>query len=135
MKVCRKESFNAAHRLHNPNLSEKENKQLFGVCNNPNYHGHNYTLICCVEGEINPITGYVMDLKILSELIENEVLNRFDHKNLNLDCAEFFNLNPTAENIAKVIYSILRKQINTKLTLEITLWETDRNYVIYNGKY
>lgn len=134
MKVCRRESFNAAHRLHNENLSDEENKAIFGVCNNPNFHGHNYVLEVWVEGEIDPKTGYVVDLKILSDIINKEVLDPFDHRNLNLDCPEFFNLNPTVENIAVVIWNKLRKQITASLGLEIRLWETDRNSVCYDGK-
>ena len=133
MKVCRKESFNAAHRLHNSSLSDEENKKLFGVCNNPNFHGHNYTIECCVSGKIDPISGYVIDLKILSTLIEEEVINAFDHKNLNLDCPEFKSLNPTAENIAIVIWNKLRSKIDNTFQIEIKLWETERNYVIYDG--
>jgi len=129
--VYRKEHFNAAHRLNNPALSVEENALLFGKCNNPNYHGHNYELIVKVIGEIDPKTGYVMDMKILSDLINVNVLERFDHKNLNLDVEEFKNLNPTVENIAMVIHAILRKQIDNRFELKITLYETERNYVEY----
>jgi 6-pyruvoyltetrahydropterin/6-carboxytetrahydropterin synthase len=134
MKVCRRETFNAAHRLHNPNLSDAENKEVFGLCNNPNYHGHNYALEVWVEGEIDPISGYIIDLKILSDIIHQEVLDPFDHRNLNLDCEEFKNLNPTAENIAHVIWHKLRNRIEMKYQLEIRLWETDRNSVFFDGK-
>jgi len=131
--VCRKEHFNAAHRLHNPNWSEEKNTAVFGKCNNPNYHGHNYELIVKLTGPIDPETGYVFDMKILSELIKIEIINTFDHKNLNLDTVEFKDLNPTAENIAVVIWNRLRAKIKTHLTLSVTLFETDRNAVEYNG--
>ena len=108
MKVCRRETFNAAHRLHNPSLSDVENKELFGLCNNPNYHGHNYVLEVWVEGEIDAVSGYIIDLKILSDIIHQEVLDPFDHRNLNLDCEEFRNLNPTAENISVIIYQKIK---------------------------
>ncbi|MEQ9307445.1 MAG: 6-carboxytetrahydropterin synthase, partial [Marinoscillum sp.] len=109
--VYRKEHFNAAHRLHNPNWSEDRNHEVFGKCNNPNWHGHNYELIVKLLGEPDPETGYVFDMKVLSDLIKKHVLRKFDHKNLNLDTPEFAALNPTAENIAVVIYNILREQI------------------------
>ena len=131
--VCRKEHFNAAHRLHNPNWSEEKNAAVFGKCNNPNYHGHNYELIVKLTGPIDPETGYVFDMKVLSELIKTEIINTFDHKNLNLDTVEFKDLNPTAENIAVVIWNRLRAKIKTHLTLSVTLFETDRNAVEYNG--
>jgi len=131
--VCRKEHFNAAHRLHNPNWSEEQNTAVFGKCNNPNYHGHNYELIVKLTGPIDPETGYVFDMKILSNLIKTEIINTFDHKNLNLDTVEFKDLNPTAENIAVVIWNRLRAKIKTHLTLSVTLFETDRNAVEYNG--
>ena len=129
--VCRKEHFNAAHRLHNLHWSDEKNKQVFGLCNNTNYHGHNYDLTVKVTGEIDPETGYVIDTKVLSDLIKNEVCNRFDHKNLNLDCAEFANLNPTAENIAVTIYNLLKPHLAPSLELRITLYETERNFVEY----
>lgn len=131
--VCRKEHFNAAHRLHNSNWSAEQNAAVFDKCNNPNYHGHNYELIVKLTGPIDPETGYVFDMKILSELIKSEILNPFDHKNLNLDTVEFKDLNPTAENIAIVIWNRLRAKIKTHLTLSVTLFETDRNAVEYNG--
>src|SRR5438552_6837245 len=112
VSVFRKEHFNAAHRLHNKAWSEEKNNSIFGKCNNPNFHGHNYDLVVKVVGEPDPKTGYVIDLKVLSDIVEANVLKRFDHKNLNLDVAEFANLNPTAENIAIVIYNILRKLID-----------------------
>ena len=129
--VFRKEHFNSAHRLHNPAWTEEKNDSVFGLCNNPNYHGHNYDLIVKVVGEPDPETGYVIDLKILSDLIKTEVLERFDHKNLNLDTAEFKNLNPTAENIARVIYELLRPKIDSKFELSLRLYETERNFVEY----
>lgn len=129
--VFRKEHFNAAHRLYNPAWTDAENDRVFGLCNNPNYHGHNYELEVKVEGVIDPQTGYVIDLKMLSNLIREEILGRFDHKNLNLDTVEFANLIPTAENIAVVIYGLLRKKIDAKLDLKIRLYETERNFVEY----
>lgn len=131
VSVFRKEHFNAAHRLHNPAWSEEKNKSIFGKCNNPNYHGHNYDVVVKVTGVPDPGTGYVIDLKMLSDLIEENVLVRFDHKNLNLDTEEFRDLNPTAENIVIVIYNILRKKIDGALDLQVRLYETERNYVEY----
>ena len=129
--VFRKEHFNAAHRLHNPSWTEEKNDKVFGLCNNPNYHGHNYELEVKIVGEIDPETGYVIDLKMLSDLIRAEILGRFDHNNLNLDTVEFANLNPTAENIAVVIYDLLRPKLDTKLDVQIRLYETERNFVEY----
>jgi len=129
--VYRKEHFNAAHRLNNPAWDEGKNIDVFGKCNNPNYHGHNYDLIVKLVGVPDPQTGYLIDLKILSDLIKANVLERFDHKNLNLDTAEFKSLNPTAENIAMVIYNILREKIDKKLELQVRLYETERNFVEY----
>lgn len=129
--VFRKEHFNAAHRLNNPKWSEQKNDEVFGKCNNPNWHGHNYELIVKLVGQPDPDTGYVYDMKELSDLIKNEVLIRFDHKNLNLDTDEFKELNPTAENIAVVIYNILRPKIDERLEMKVTLYETERNYVEY----
>lgn len=131
VSVFRKEHFNAAHRLFNPDWSSGKNDDVFGKCNNPNYHGHNYELIVKLSGEINPETGYVYDMKILSDLIKEYILDRFDHKNLNLDVEEFKSLNPTAENIVIVIYNILREQIEEKFDLKIQLYETERNFVEY----
>lgn len=133
MKVAiyRKEHFNAAHRLNNPLWTKELNTQVFGKCNNDNYHGHNYELIVRLIGEINPETGYVYDMKDLSALVKTNVLDKFDHKNLNLDTQEFANLNPTAENIAIVIYNILRPLIDSNLELNIRLYETERNFVEY----
>ena len=127
--VYRKAHFNAAHRLHNPNWDDSTNQKVFGKCNNPNYHGHNYDLTVRVVGEIDPRTGYVIDMKILKDLINKLVIDRFDHKNLNLDTEEFKNLNPTAENIAVVIYDLLRKELDPKFDLTIRLYETERNFV------
>jgi 6-pyruvoyltetrahydropterin/6-carboxytetrahydropterin synthase len=129
--VFRKEHFNAAHRLHNPEWTLEENARIFGKCNNANYHGHNYDLIVRLIGEVDPKTGYVFDLKILSDLIKENVLDRFDHKNLNLDTEEFRELNPSAENIVIVIYEILREKISADYDLKIKLYETERNYVEY----
>lgn len=129
--VFRKEHFNAAHRLNNPEWSVDRNEEVFGKCNNPNWHGHNYDLIVKLVGEPDPNTGYVYDMKILSDLIKENVLDRFDHKNLNLDTEEFKNVNPSAENIAIAIYNILREKIDQKLDLQIRLYETERNFVEY----
>jgi len=134
MKVCRRETFNSAHRLLNPSWSDEQNQQVFGKCNNPNFHGHNYILEVWVDGPIDPETGYVIDLKVLREITKREVIERFDHKNLNLDCAEFKHLNPTAENISVVIYDLLRPHISPKYKLIIRLWETENNIVEYNGE-
>ncbi|MBP7511012.1 MAG: 6-carboxytetrahydropterin synthase [Bacteroidia bacterium] len=131
--VSRKAHFNAAHRLHLPQWTEIENKEFFGLCNNPNFHGHNYDLIVSVTGKINETTGYLLDIKKLSDIIKLEIEERFDHKNLNLDCIEFANLNPTTENIAVVIWNILRRKLDSELKLKVTLYETERNFVEYNG--
>ena len=132
--VCRKEHFNAAHRLHNPAWTDEQNQQYFGLRNNPNYHGHNYELIVKLTGEINPETGYVYDLKKLSDVISEEIIQKFDHKNLNLDTTEFKNLNPTAENIAIVSWNLLRARIEPQFALSVTLYETERNFVQYDGE-
>ena len=129
--VYRKEHFNAAHRLHVAEWSDEQNSKVFGKCNNPNYHGHNYELIVRVAGIPDATTGFVMDLKVLSDIIKEEVIEKFDHRNLNLDTAEFKQLNPTAENIAAVIYDLLRARIAERLELKITLYETERNFVEY----
>jgi 6-pyruvoyltetrahydropterin/6-carboxytetrahydropterin synthase len=131
IKVSRKEHFNSAHRLFNPAWSAEKNQLVFGKCNNPNFHGHNYELVVSLIGEPDPDTGYVFDMKVLSDVIKNEVLIKFDHKNLNLDSEYFKNLNPTAENIAVVIWNILREKIDRNLELKITLYETERNFVEY----
>jgi 6-pyruvoyltetrahydropterin/6-carboxytetrahydropterin synthase len=131
MKIaaCRKEHFNAAHRLYNSNWSEDKNREVFGKCSNPNFHGHNYNLEVRVIGEIDPDTGYVIDMKLLSDIIKEHVIEKFDHKNLNLDTHEFNELIPTAENIAVVIWNILRSKIEHKYDLKVTLYETERNFV------
>ena len=129
--IYRKEHFNAAHRLHNMDWSDEKNMAVFGKCNNPNYHGHNYELIVKVVGVPDAATGYVIDTKILSNIIEQEVIEKFDHKNLNLDTVEFKQLNPTAENIVMVIYDLLRPHIAMDKELVITLYETERNFVQY----
>ncbi|GAB2769104.1 6-pyruvoyltetrahydropterin/6-carboxytetrahydropterin synthase [Hymenobacter luteus] len=131
--VCRKEHFNAAHRLHNPSWSAEQNQDTFGKCNNLHYHGHNYELIVRLTGEIDPATGYVYDMKRLSDLIKREILDTFDHRNLNLDTEEFRHLNPTAENIAVVIWNRLRPHVEEHLTMSVTLYETERNFVEYHG--
>jgi 6-pyruvoyltetrahydropterin/6-carboxytetrahydropterin synthase len=131
--VFRKEHFNAAHRLHNPEWSDDKNRDVFGKCNNPSYHGHNYELIIKLMGPIDAETGYVYDMKVLSKLIKERVLNKFDHKNLNLDTDEFKSLNPSAENIAVVIWNILRKEIEDKYELTVQVYETERNFVEYDG--
>ena len=129
--VFRKEHFNAAHRLHNDALSSEENAKLFGKCNYVNYHGHNYEVIVKVVGEVDPKTGYVIDTKYLSDLIQQHVIEKFDHKNLNLDTLEFKNVNPTVENITLTIYNILRSKIEPTLEIKITVYETERNYAEY----
>ena len=134
MRVCRRATFNAAHRLFRKDWSDEKNSAVFGKCNNPNFHGHNYVLEVWIEGAIDTETGYVIDLKIVKDLIKNEITDRFDHKNLNLDCNEFLNLNPTAENIAVVCWNLLRAELDTKYELSIKLWETENNLVEYNGQ-
>jgi 6-pyruvoyltetrahydropterin/6-carboxytetrahydropterin synthase len=129
VSVFRRAHFNAAHRLHNPNWSDEKNSSVFGVCNNPNYHGHNYELEVKVTGEVDPETGMVLDLSWLAELIKAEIENRFDHKNLNLDVAEFKDLIPSAENICLVTWKILRAQLPEKFDLSVRLYETPRNFV------
>lgn len=131
--VCRKEHFNAAHRLHNPAWSPEQNQRVFGKCNNPHYHGHNYELTVRLTGAVDLETGYVYDMKRLSTLIKREILDIFDHRNLNLDVEAFRHLNPTAENIAVVIWNRLRPHLEATLHLSVTLHETDRNFVEYHG--
>lgn len=131
--ISRKAHFNAAHRLYRADWSMEKNDSIFGKCNNPNFHGHNYEMTVSVTGEIDPETGYVMDIKILADLIKEEIEDRFDHKNLNLDVPEFKDLNPTAENIVVVIWDILRAKITKKHDLEVVLYETPRNFVSYKG--
>lgn len=131
VSVYRKEHFNAAHRLHNPAWDEEKNKIVFGKCNNPNYHGHNYELVIKITGETSVDTGFVIDLKYLSDLIKENVLNKLDHQNFNLDVEEFANLNPTTENITILIYNILRRKIDTTLDLQVRLYETPKNFAEY----
>ncbi|CAH8295788.1 6-pyruvoyltetrahydropterin/6-carboxytetrahydropterin synthase [Mariniflexile fucanivorans] len=133
VKVSRKAHFNAAHRLYRKDWTHEKNDEIFGKCNNPNFHGHNYELIVSVTGEIDKETGYVIDMKVLKDIIKDEVEDAFDHKNLNLEVSEFKNLNPTAENIVVVIYNKIRPKLDSKLDLEITLFETPRNFVSYTG--
>lgn len=133
VKVSRRAHFNAAHRLFRPDWDEQQNNRVFGKCNNPNYHGHNYELIVGVTGEIDEVTGFVMDMKVLKDLIRKEVEEVLDHKNLNLEVPEFRELNPTAENIAVVIWNKLRPHIDREHALEVTLYETPRNFVTYTG--
>ena len=132
--ISRKAHFNAAHRLYRKDWSSEKNNAVFGKCNNENFHGHNYDLIVSITGEINPETGYVMDIKDLKDLIFEEIEEKFDHKNLNLDVPEFLELNPTAENIAVVIWNKLRKHIDIEKDLEVILYETPRNFVTYKGE-
>lgn len=131
LAITRKEHFNAAHRLHNKAWSNDKNQAVFGKCNNPNYHGHNYELEVTVIGFVDPETGYVIDTKILSDAIKVHILDQFDHKNLNMDVPAFFDLNPTVENIAVVIYNILKEVLDSGLELKIKLYETPRNFVEY----
>jgi len=131
--VNRKAHFNAAHRLYNNAWTDARNAEIFGKCANPNYHGHNYELIVSVTGEIHPETGFVMDMKILKKIIQEEIEEQFDHKNLNEEVPEFKTLNPTAENISVVIWNKLRNNIDIKLDLSVTLYETPRNFVTYTG--
>lgn len=127
--VCRKAHFNACHRMHNPNWSDARNQAVFGICNNPNYHGHNFELIVKLTGAVNPETGYIMDMKILADLIKEEIEDRFDHKNLNLDCPEFAHTIPSTENFARIIFSILKLKLNPELQLSVVLFETNKNFV------
>jgi 6-pyruvoyltetrahydropterin/6-carboxytetrahydropterin synthase len=132
--ISRRAHFNAAHRLYRKDWSDEKNNSIFGKCNNPNFHGHNYELIVSVTGAIDQDTGYVLDVKVLTDLIKEEVENPFDHKNLNLDVPEFKDLNPTAENIVVVIWNKLRNRLDLKFDLEVVLYETPRNFVTYNGQ-
>lgn len=133
MKVCRRETFNAAHRLFRSDWDDAKNLAVFGKCSHPNYHGHNYALEVWLEGEIDPETGFVIDLKVLKEIIHEEIIERFDHRNLNLDCEEFATLNPTTENIAVVIWDLLRTKIDQRFKLEVQIAETEKNKVRYSG--
>jgi 6-pyruvoyltetrahydropterin/6-carboxytetrahydropterin synthase len=132
--VSRKAHFNSAHRLYRKDWSFEKNEEIFGKCNNPNYHGHNYDLIVSVTGEIDQETGYVVDVKILKDIIKSEVEDAFDHKNLNIEVPDFENLNPTAENIAVVIYNKIKPKLKQDLDMEVTLYETPRNFVSYSGE-
>jgi 6-pyruvoyltetrahydropterin/6-carboxytetrahydropterin synthase len=131
ISIYRTAHFNAAHRLHNNKWSDEKNKEIFGKCNNPLYHGHNYELEVKLTGEVNPETGYLYDLGKLKDIIKNDIEERFDHKNLNLECEEFANLNPSVEHICYVIYQILRERIEEEYDIGIKLWETPRNYAEY----
>lgn len=134
MKVCRRVNFNAAHRLFRKDWSDEKNDSVFGKCNNPNFHGHNYILEVWIDGKIDPETGYVIDLKILKKIINTEIVERFDHRNLNLDCPEFKNLIPTAENIILVCWNLLRSSLDDRFHLRLKLWETENNIFEYDGK-
>jgi 6-pyruvoyltetrahydropterin/6-carboxytetrahydropterin synthase len=131
VSVFRKEHFNAAHRLYRKDWDDKRNEEVFGLCSNPFYHGHNYNLEVKVSGEVDPATGYVIDLKIVKDIIREEVLEKFDHKNLNEDTEEFKELNPTAENIAVVIYDKIRVKLDPRFDVQVRLYETERNFVEY----
>lgn len=133
VSVYRKAHFNAAHRLNVPAWTEDQNKAFFGLCNNNHYHGHNYELEVKVQGAVDEVTGYLIDMKVLKQYIDEEVVDRFDHKNLNLDTEEFKNINPTAENIVWVIWERLRARIDENFSLAVRLYETPRNFVEYNG--
>jgi 6-pyruvoyltetrahydropterin/6-carboxytetrahydropterin synthase len=133
MKICRRETFNAAHRLFKKDWDDAKNLAVFGKCSHPNYHGHNYALEVWIEGEIDAETGFVIDLKILKNLIIDEIIERFDHRNLNLDCPEFENINPTTENIAVVIWGILREKLDKRFKIEVQLSETEKNKVSFSG--
>jgi 6-pyruvoyltetrahydropterin/6-carboxytetrahydropterin synthase len=131
--AVRRVHFNAAHRLHNPTLTDEENRRIFGPCNNPHYHGHNYELDVFVEGDVDPVTGYVADLGEVKRLVEEIVLSRLDHRNLNLDVPEFASVNPTTENIVVVVWRMLDGKLPARLS-RLVLWETPRNYVVYEGR-
>jgi len=131
VQVNRKAHFNAAHRLYNPNWTPEKNEKIFGLCNNANFHGHNYNIVVSVTGEVDPETGYVIDMKILKQIIKEQVTQRLDHKNLNLDVPEFKNIIPTAENIVFVCYQLIKAVLPENLDLKITLFETERNSVVY----
>lgn len=134
LTIYRKAHFNAAHRLYRKDWSDEKNANIFGKCSNPNYHGHNYELEVGITGQIDPETGYLIDLKLLKELIKEEVEDPFDHKNLNEEVSEFKDLNPTVENIAVVIWNKLRKRLDNSYEITIKLYETPRNFVVYTGK-
>lgn len=134
LKISRRETFNAAHRLFHPEWSDEKNLEVFGKCSYPNYHGHNYVLEVIVEGKIDPVTGFVVDLRKLKTIINQHIIDRFDHRNLNLDCPEFEGINPTTENVAIVIWKILRKHLGNQLKIEVQVSETQKNKVIYSGE-
>lgn len=134
VSVSRNASFNAAHKLEVKSWPAEKNKAFFGLCNNPNYHGHNYKLTVTITGDIDPVTGYLMDMKLLADIIKTEIEDRFDHRNLNLDTEEFRELNPTCENIAVVIWNLLRVKIDEKLKLKVIVYETERNFVEFGGE-
>ncbi len=131
--VCRKSHFNAAHRIYNPAWDDRKNAEVFGLCSLPNYHGHNYDLVVKLTGEVNPETGYVFDMKLLKEIVEENIVNRYDHKNLNLDVDDFIHAIPSAENIAIAIWNILRDKIEKTYIIQVILYETERNFVEYSG--
>ena len=133
MKVCRRVSFNSAHRLYRKDWSDEKNNSVFGKCNNPNFHGHNYVMEVWIDGDVDHETGYVIDLKILKKIINEEIVERFDHRNLNLDCIQFENLIPTAENIIMVSWKLLRAKLDEKFKLKLKLWETENNIFEYDG--
>jgi 6-pyruvoyltetrahydropterin/6-carboxytetrahydropterin synthase len=132
--VCRKSHFNAAHRIYNPSWDDQKNEEVFGLCSLPNYHGHNYDLVVKLTGEINVDTGYVFDMKLLKEIVDEFVIKRYDHRNLNVDVSDFENLIPSAENIAVVIWKILRGKIDPSFAIQVVLYETERNFVEYTGE-
>ena len=134
MKVCRIAYFNSAHRLYKPEWSDERNNDVFGKCNNPNYHGHNYKIEVWIEGTVDQETGYVIDLKILKQIIKKEITDAFDHKNLNLDCPEFNKLIPTLENICIVCWTKLSQALGNSLNLSVKIWETENNLAEYSGK-
>ncbi len=131
--VCRKLHFNAAHRIYNPAWDDRKNEEIFGLCSLPNFHGHNYDLIVKLTGDVNPDTGYVFDMKLLKDIVEENVVDRYDHKNLNLDVDDFISTIPSAENIAISIWNILRKKIDPDYAIQVILYETERNFVEYSG--
>jgi 6-pyruvoyltetrahydropterin/6-carboxytetrahydropterin synthase len=131
--VSRKSHFNAAHRIFNPAWDDKKNEEVFGLCSLPNYHGHNYDLIVKLTGEVNPETGYVFDMKVLKEIVDEHIVRRYDHKNLNLDVEDFAHAIPSAENIAIAIWNILRGRIDRNYAIQVVLYETERNFVEYSG--
>ncbi len=131
--VCRKSHFNAAHRIFNPTWDDRKNEEVFGLCSLPNYHGHNYDLIVKLTGEVNPETGYVFDMKKLKDIVDEHIVKRYDHKNLNLDVPDFRGVIPSAENIAIAIWNILRDQISREFVIQVVLYETERNFVVFSG--